>query len=209
MPGRIPLIISGDLHAIAEGRMQRSGALDFSRKPIIVVLSGPLGTGDRGWPSAFRGIGATPPVHLQMEENLKPVEENGFIIRRACAATLIRARRPSDVDYFFRHYDSCCYMPERGRIHHAASNASPISPDHETSSDRRRAACDNRCRLCGLCALLRDWHEPEKARPHRQYRCAVCRTSSSWSQAALALSSGRPETGINERFGNNPVSWET
>jgi hypothetical protein len=27
---------------------------------------------DRGWPSAFRGIGATPPVHLQMEENLKP-----------------------------------------------------------------------------------------------------------------------------------------
>jgi hypothetical protein len=80
MPGRIPLIISGDLHAIAEGRMQRSGALDFSRKPIIVVLSGPLGTGDRGWPSAFRGIGATPPVHLQMEENLKPVEENGFII---------------------------------------------------------------------------------------------------------------------------------
>ena len=81
---------------------------------------------------------------------------------------LIRARRPSDVDYFFRHYDSCCYMPERGRIHHAASNASPISPDHETSSDRRRAACDNRCRLCGLCVLLRDWHEPEKARPHRR-----------------------------------------
>ena len=113
------------------------------------------------------------------------------------------------MDYFFRHYDSCCYMPERGRIHHAASNASPISPDHEPSSDRRRAACDNRCRLCGLCALLRDWHEPEKARPHRQYRCAVCRTRSSRGQAALALSSGRPETGINERFGNNPVSWET
>jgi hypothetical protein len=72
------------------------------------------------------------------------------------------------VDYFFRHYDSCCYMPERGRIHHAASNASPISPDHEPSSDRRRAACDNRCRLCGLCVLLKDWHEPEKARPHRR-----------------------------------------
>jgi hypothetical protein len=72
------------------------------------------------------------------------------------------------VDFFFRHYDSRCYMPERGRIHDAASNASPISPDHETSSDRRRAACDNRCRLCGLCVLLRDWHEPEKARPHRR-----------------------------------------
>jgi hypothetical protein len=52
MPGRIPLVISGDLHAIAEGRMQRSGTLDFSRNPVVVVLSGPLGTGDRGWPSA-------------------------------------------------------------------------------------------------------------------------------------------------------------
>jgi hypothetical protein len=80
MPGRIPLVISGDLHAIAEGRMQRSGTLDFSRNPIVVVLSGPLGTGDRGWPSAFRGIGATPPTHLQMDENLKPIEENGFVI---------------------------------------------------------------------------------------------------------------------------------
>jgi len=80
MPGRIPLVISGDLHAIAEGRMHRSGALDFSKNPIVVVLSGPLGTGDRGWPSAFRGVGATPPGHLQMEEDLKPLEENGFII---------------------------------------------------------------------------------------------------------------------------------
>jgi hypothetical protein len=33
MLGVIPLVISGDLHAIAEGRMQRSGALDFSRNP--------------------------------------------------------------------------------------------------------------------------------------------------------------------------------
>jgi hypothetical protein len=80
MPGRIPLVISGDLHAIAEGRMMRCGSLDFSKNPVEVILSGPLGTGDRGWPSAFRGIGATPPTHLTMEENLKPLEENGFII---------------------------------------------------------------------------------------------------------------------------------
>ena len=53
MPGRIPLVVSGDLHAIAEGRMQRSGALDFGKNPVVVILSGPLGTGDRGWPSAF------------------------------------------------------------------------------------------------------------------------------------------------------------
>jgi hypothetical protein len=80
MPGRIPLVISGDLHAIAEGRMMRCGSLDFSKNPVEVILSGPLGTGDRGWPSAFRGVGATPPTHLTMEENLKPLEENGFII---------------------------------------------------------------------------------------------------------------------------------
>jgi hypothetical protein len=80
MPGRIPLVISGDLHAIAEGRMMRCGSLDFSKNPVEVILSGPLGTGDRGWPSASRGIGATPPTHLTMEEKLKPIEENGFII---------------------------------------------------------------------------------------------------------------------------------
>lgn len=80
MPGRIPLIISGDLHAVAEGRMHRSGALDFDKNPIVTILSGPLGTGDALWPSAFRGVGATPPGHLTMEENLKPIEENGFII---------------------------------------------------------------------------------------------------------------------------------
>jgi hypothetical protein len=80
MPHRIPLVISGDLHAIAEGRMYRSGSLDFSKKPIVTILAGPLGTGDAGWPSAFRGVGAAPSTHLAMEENLKPLEENGFII---------------------------------------------------------------------------------------------------------------------------------
>jgi hypothetical protein len=60
--------------------MMRSGNLDFSNKPVNVILSGPLGTGDRGWPSAFRGIGASPPNHLAMEEDLKPIEENGFIL---------------------------------------------------------------------------------------------------------------------------------
>jgi hypothetical protein len=45
-----------------------------------VILSGPLGTGDRGWPSAFRGIGASVPTHLAMDEKLKPIEENGFIL---------------------------------------------------------------------------------------------------------------------------------
>jgi hypothetical protein len=80
MPDRIPLVVSGDLHAIAEGRMMRTGSIDLARHPVNVVLSGPLGTGDLVWPSAFRGIGAMPSVHLDMQEDLKPIEENGFII---------------------------------------------------------------------------------------------------------------------------------
>ena len=80
MAERIPLVVSGDLHAIAEGRMRRSGALDLSKNPVRVVLPGPLGSGDLVWPSAFRGIGATPPLHLDMQEDVKPIEENGFIL---------------------------------------------------------------------------------------------------------------------------------
>jgi len=44
MPGRIPLVVSGDLHAIGEGRMMRSGHLNFANNPVIAVLPGPLGT---------------------------------------------------------------------------------------------------------------------------------------------------------------------
>ena len=80
MSGRIPLVVSGDLHAIAEGRMMRTGSADLSKNPVNVVLSGPLGSGDLVWPSAFRGVGAMPPVHLDMMEDLKPLEENGFVI---------------------------------------------------------------------------------------------------------------------------------
>ncbi len=106
MPGRIPLIVSGDLHALAEGRMRRCGALDFSKNPIVTILSGPLGTGDMLWPSAFRGIGASPPAHLTMEENLKPLEENGFIIADFTPEAIslkffrfnIKRQRPEEID---------------------------------------------------------------------------------------------------------------
>lgn len=80
MPGRIPLVLSGDLHATAEARIFRSGSTSFMGNPVIAALSGTLGTGDGGWPSAFRGIGALPSKVLEMEESLKPIEENGFAI---------------------------------------------------------------------------------------------------------------------------------
>jgi len=80
MKNRVPLVISGDLHAIGFGRMLRSGGLDFRANPVNVVLSGPLGTRPGGWPSARRGTGAMPPAHLDMDERVKPIEQHGFTL---------------------------------------------------------------------------------------------------------------------------------
>ena len=49
---RIPLVVSGDLHAIGSGTITRSGNLTFER-PVQTVLTGPISTGT-GWPSAAR-----------------------------------------------------------------------------------------------------------------------------------------------------------
>ena len=82
MKGRAPLVISGDLHAIGIGRMLRSGSLDLNANPITIVLSGPIGSrpNPMGWPSGRRGIGAMPPAHLDMDEQVKPLEQHGFTI---------------------------------------------------------------------------------------------------------------------------------
>jgi hypothetical protein len=82
LKGRVPLVISGDLHATAIGRMLRSGRLDLKDNPVNVVLSGPIGSrpGPNGWPSGRRGTGAMPPAHLDMEEQVKPIEQHGFTV---------------------------------------------------------------------------------------------------------------------------------
>ena len=80
MHQRIPLIVSGDLHAIGIGRMLRAGALDFQSKPITTVLAGPISTSATGWASAFRGVGPTPPAHLDLREEVAPIEQHGFTI---------------------------------------------------------------------------------------------------------------------------------
>ena len=77
---RAPLIVSGDLHAIGVGRMHRAGEVDLAARPITTVLSGPIGTSIRGFPSVVRGIGATPPAHLDLEEAVAPIEEHGFTL---------------------------------------------------------------------------------------------------------------------------------
>ncbi|HYZ31661.1 MAG TPA: hypothetical protein VE684_05180 [Crenalkalicoccus sp.] len=80
MPGRVPLVMSGDLHALALGRMLGSGRLDLSANPVVVALNGPVGTSATGWPSVFRGIGPRPSRTLRMEEQVKPIEQHGFTL---------------------------------------------------------------------------------------------------------------------------------
>jgi hypothetical protein len=79
-PDRAPLVVSGDLHAIGVGRMHRAGTLNFNANPLTTVLSGPIGTSIRGFPSVVRGVGATPPSHLDLEEAVAPIENHGFTI---------------------------------------------------------------------------------------------------------------------------------
>lgn len=62
--------------------MRRSGALDLSKNPINVLLSGPVGCrpGPNGWPSGRRGTGAKPSLYLDLVEEVAPIEQHGFSI---------------------------------------------------------------------------------------------------------------------------------
>ena len=81
MPARAPLVVSGDMHSIALGRMMRSGSNDYSRNPITVALSGTGGTRATGWPSTgWRGTLATPSQVLDFKEDVKPIEQHGFTL---------------------------------------------------------------------------------------------------------------------------------
>ena len=77
---RIPLFLSGDLHALGEGRILRYGKLDLSRNPVVTVLTGPISTGPKAWPSAWRGTPPQTPSSLELEAGLKPQEKNGFSV---------------------------------------------------------------------------------------------------------------------------------
>ena len=76
----VPLFLSGDLHAIAEGRIHRYGDLDLSANPVATVLTGPISTGPKAWPSAWRGTPPQNPTGIEVEEGLSPIERNGFTI---------------------------------------------------------------------------------------------------------------------------------
>lgn len=76
----IPLFLSGDLHALAEGRILRYGNLDLRRNPVVTVLTGPISTGPKAWPSAWRGTPPKTPSGIEVDAGLNPLEKNGFSI---------------------------------------------------------------------------------------------------------------------------------
>ena len=85
---KLPVFLSGDLHALAHGTIERNGGQDLRRNPVHTVLTGPISTGPRGWPSAARG---TPPLvatGLEVKETLAPLENNGFTIVDFTAAKM-------------------------------------------------------------------------------------------------------------------------
>lgn len=77
---RLAVFLSGDLHALAHGAIVRNGSLDLHNNPVHSVLTGPISTGPRGWPSAARG---TPPLlatGVEASQSLAPLENNGFTL---------------------------------------------------------------------------------------------------------------------------------
>jgi len=76
---RIPLMVSGDLHAIASGIISGSGDLNLDRS-VNSILAGPISSDDLAWPSNFRGVGAMVPTAIKIDERTKPLENNGFTL---------------------------------------------------------------------------------------------------------------------------------
>jgi hypothetical protein len=100
------VIVQGDFHASAFGRIVRSGDLSLAQ-PVHVVTSGTLGTGDLAFPSSVRSVEAGASQLIGMEEVLKPTEKNGFTVidvtRDKLAFTHFMRRpplRPEDLKSF-------------------------------------------------------------------------------------------------------------
>jgi len=73
-----PIVISGDIHTFASGKIHRNGTLDMSDNPIHSYIAGTLGC--TVFPSTFRKVKASIPNTIGMEEDFENVEANGFSI---------------------------------------------------------------------------------------------------------------------------------
>jgi hypothetical protein len=77
MRDRVPLVLSGDIHSIAEQRIVRAGSLDLRANPVVSVVTGTPGCGV-GWPSVARQTLAQPPTGFEVESVVPVQELNGF-----------------------------------------------------------------------------------------------------------------------------------
>ncbi len=77
---RRALMVSGDLHALGMCEIRRSGELDLAANPVVSVLSGPIGTGDFGWPTRARGVAPDTPAGLDVVPRLGLEERNGYTL---------------------------------------------------------------------------------------------------------------------------------
>jgi len=76
---RAGVVVQGDFHASSAAAMTQSAELQLAH-PVHLIMAGTLGTGDLGFPSAFRSIDSTPAASVTLQEVLKPTEKNGFTI---------------------------------------------------------------------------------------------------------------------------------
>ena len=80
------------------GGSHRAGQVNLAARPITTVLSGPIGTSIGGFPSVVRGIGATPPAHLDLEESVAPIEDHGFTLADFLSDRIVLRQFRWDVD---------------------------------------------------------------------------------------------------------------
>jgi hypothetical protein len=76
----VALVVGGDMHATAAGTIERTGSTDLSANPVHVALSGTLGSKGAGFPSGLRATPPKPAGHVDLREEIKPLEENGFML---------------------------------------------------------------------------------------------------------------------------------
>lgn len=73
-------VFSGDIHAQGAVDILASGTDEPLASPVQSILVGPVSTSDATWPSAARGITASPPEWLKTKDIVPTREVNGFTL---------------------------------------------------------------------------------------------------------------------------------
>lgn len=71
-----PIFLQGDLHTFAAAEIHRSNDVNLDKNPVTAIIVGSLGS--TAFPSAARGIKASVPCGLEVNEYFENLEESGF-----------------------------------------------------------------------------------------------------------------------------------